>query len=163
MDTPDRSSSDDPATDLERRLLGWKPAPSTNGRDRMMFEAGVAAGQRRASARAAGLAAVLILGAGGWIGTERAARTRLEVALAERTHALEVARAHQPAQPGPARDRPIPPAPASDLVVRYGVRDGMGDPTEPAPGPPGVNLFPTGGGPVLTPRSARRVGDAVEL
>ena len=157
MNTPDRLPPDEPATDLERRLLGWKPAPmpAATGRDRMIFEGGVAAGQRRVSVRAMGLAAVLLLGAGGWISTERAARTRLEVALAERSAALDRALAVRQI-PQQLDLGPIELAPLSYAALSHRLIDPdftLPDLVVPSPGS-ARSAVPVG--PVLTPISSRR-------
>ena len=164
MNTPDRLPPDDPATDLERRLLGWKPAPMTAspGRDRMIFEAGVALGQRRASIQAAGLAAVLLLGAGGWIITERAERVHLESALAERSADLDRALATRriPRLPDPG---PIESAPLSYAALSHP----LGDPDFTLPDPviasplPQRSIGPAD--PVLTPLSGRHDAELADL
>ena len=154
-------------TDLERRLAGWAPAPPAAGRDRVLYEAGVAAGRRAARRRHAALALILAVAPAAWAAREHAARARLEVALAEQARALalaEQARASAPAQPaGLPAATPRRPAPGSYLILnrRLVGGGGYGDPAGPVP--PGARLFPAPGGPTLTPLTARRLGDAVDL
>lgn len=77
-------------SELERPLEGLCPAPlAASARDRMLFEAGRAAGEsrrRRWAATAAALAAVSV-GLGGLLAREREQRRGLEVLLAERDRA----------------------------------------------------------------------------
>jgi hypothetical protein len=153
-------------TELERRLSAWTPSVAALGRDRLLFEAGRASARSEArawlsTATAAGLAA-LAIGLGGWAVREHARRTALELALAERSRALEVANARRrpPAPP------PIPvdtPAPESYLVLsRRLATEGLDEP-EPPSSPPSRERGPATPDRSLTPLSVRRPGGLMDL
>jgi hypothetical protein len=166
MDTPAPFSPEE-LTELERRLSGWAPTAAALDRDRMLFEAGRASARTGARIRltttlAAGLAA-LAVGLGGWAVREHAQRRALELALADRSRALEVALAGR--QPVPAV-APIPfdaPAPESYLVLtRRLATVGLDEPESP-PKPLIHDPRPTSPDRSLTPLSARRHRDLLDL
>jgi hypothetical protein len=137
-DNPDREGD---LTALEQRLASWQPAAGTLDRDRMLYDAGRAAGDARARYWRLATAALLLvsLGLGGltmqqrsWLGRERARltheqgrRLELETALA----ALSDASRASPLAAAPVVDVPPigPPAPGSYLALTARLADGIGD------------------------------------
>ena len=139
--TPDHDDSD-----FESRLARLRPAPVAIDRDRMIFEAGRAAGRadRRTwpgLALAAGLG-LIACGLGGLLARERAARTDLETRVAALAPApTPIARAPILLDPGPpARLDPNSHFALTRLILDRGLDDFPGDcplaPRRPAPNLP---------------------------
>ncbi len=159
MIPPDHFPPDN-QTELEQRLASWLPSPVASGRDRLLFEAGVAAGRRQTRRQAVVVVAALAIGSGAWIIHEHRTSSRLETALAERSSAVEQV---------PADHHPIPrpnlvttsAAPSSYLALShsYGGDDGQLDPVEPVAA---QQIVPAPDEPVLTPLSSRRAGEILE-
>jgi hypothetical protein len=155
-------------TELERRLAGWSPAPVALDRDRMLFDAGRASAQARIpgsllTALAASLAA-LAVAFGGWAIHERAQRRGLEVALAQRSRALEVARNGRSLPlPQPASMAVATPGPNTYLALSNRLATGGLD----VPESPAVPTVHDHGSPSparsLTPLNARTPGGLVDL
>src|SRR5262245_25425879 len=166
MDTPDRLSRGD-LTDLERRLSGWTPSAGALDRDRMLFEAGRAAARsetrgRLTTALAAGLAAVSV-GLGGWAVRESTQRRALELALADRSRALEVVLAERSFPPEPDQIPVAALTPESYLVLTHRLATVDLDELKAPPAPPVHGRSAASPGRSLTPLSARRPGDLLDL
>lgn len=131
MDRP----RDDDVNDLERRLRGWRPAPSGVNRDRTLFLAGRASAQAETRARiVAASFAVLAVVMGGLYLSEHARRVGLEGRIAE-------TRRDVPSLPVVVVEAPRPLAPESYLVLTrraegLGSLDSMLEAPMPAPGVP---------------------------
>lgn len=151
---------------LERRLAAWQPAPpaSTSGRDRLLYQAGLAAGRREARWRSAALAAAVGLIMSAWSLRERAERRRLEPDLAARS----------PAAPAPPRPESALAAAPPDLVLPElsslpmqgqhlrSTGSGRFDRSGSRPGPARASSRGQTG-PVLTPFSSRRAAEIADL
>jgi hypothetical protein len=166
MDTPDPLPRDD-LTDLELRLSGWTPSAAALNRDRMLFEAGRASARsdtrgRLTTALAASLAA-LAVGLGGWAVREHAQRRAVELALADRSRALEVALAVRPLPSEPASVRLDATAPNTYLALSHRLATAGVDVPEMPPAPPAHDQRPASPGRSLTPLSARRPGELMDL
>ncbi len=162
MNPPDRPSPDD-VSNLERRLAGWTPAPASSGRDRILFEAGVAAGRRQMRWPMAAVLVALAVWSGGWMFHERSERRILERALVERSQALEVALAKRQVDRQPDLALPVAASPTSYLGWNHSLETSGVDPPETALLPSSLAQFPASIGPVLTPLNARSVGELVGL
>ena len=156
-----------PSDDLEplaHRLAAWKPAPVLSGRDRILYEAGVAAGRRQARRQMAAIVLPLLVGSTGWIWHERTERHRVELAMIAQSEPLPVQTLPATA-PSPALDLepPLAPGPSSYLVLSHRLAsiglDGL-DPIEPR-----SESEVTGSRvrPMLTPLSSRGFQDLTEL
>jgi hypothetical protein len=129
--------------DLERRLTGWQPSPTTGNADAMLFAAGQASlrGLARARLAWAVLACALLLlcvGLTGWLTVERTERQHLEQILADSSRLIS-----------PALDDPDVPASPENPIDNYlilrnrAVEQGVDaatpygrPPLEPSPAPP---------------------------
>src|SRR4051812_17836107 len=132
----------DSLNDMERRLRSWQPSGGGLDRDRMLFEAGLAAARRPVGAsrgawawRLATAAAVLVaVGLGLAWRAERTQRQVLEPTLAARTpgpadHELATARPAPPTEPSSTGIDP------SSYLALARSTDPQADPS--LPGPPG--------------------------
>jgi hypothetical protein len=163
MDTPDPVSQDD-LNRLERRLADWTPPTPVLSRDRLLFEAG------RASARSSSLrvltlgSAVLAVALGAWGLREHSQRRALELALAEKAHALDLARA-QPAAPvvTVVRLPDLTPAPDSYFALSHRLATLGPDEIRASAVPSHHALPPANPSEVLTPLNARRAGEFTDL
>ena len=161
METPDRFPQDD-LSKLERRLAGWTPTAARSGRDRILFEAGVAAGRRQMRWPMASVLVTLAVGSGGWTFYEHSERKILERALVERSQTLEVALAKRQVDRQPPLSPPVTGSPTSDLGWSHSFETSGGEQPETTLSPSSTQ-FPASIGPVLTPLSAWSVGDLVGL
>jgi hypothetical protein len=133
----------------------------------MLFEAGRASARSGTRGRltptlAVGMAA-LAVGLGGWAVRERAQRRSLELALVERSRALDVAPAERAFPPGPDSIAFAAPAPASYLALTHRLATvGLDEPETP-PAPPVHDQRPASPGRSLTPLNARGLGDLMDL
>ncbi len=148
---------------LSQRLAAWSPAPVRSGRDRILFEAGVAAGQRQTRRQMAAILIPLLVGSGGWIWHERTERQRVELVLIERSSGPSptVTRTDGPA-PRPI-EQSVAAAPFSYVALSQRVQaDGLDfpHPVSPTSNP---DRSPTRVGVVLTPLSSRRVAELADL
>ena len=160
---PEGDLADADLTPLARRLAGWTPSAVAAGRDRLLYEAGVAAGRRQAGRRWAAVVLALAVGGGGWTLHEQGVRSRLELALAKRSRALEFPRPVRLLPPQVAPSSPKPLAPTSYLALsRHLDTLGMNAP-EPARSVGIDPPFPARLGSILTPISARRPEDLADL
>ena len=156
-----------PSDDLEplaQRLATWRPAPVPSGRDRILYEAGVAAGRRQARWQLAAIVLPLLVGSTGWIWHERTERHRVELALTERTPAPTVLTRHEPA-PTPLLRPVVPPDPMSYLILSHRLNANVWDrfdPIEPHSG----HVTPANQAvsrPILTPLSGRNPQEFADL
>jgi hypothetical protein len=134
MDTTEHGPEGD-LTDLERRLTRWRPVAEDLNRDRMLFEAGRAAGRTefRAWTGLASSAALALVAAG--LGVllvgERAQRQALEVRIAQRAGAATAPSLQEPTPP-PIVERPL--SPDSYLALTHRLQTaGLDDVPRPAP------------------------------
>jgi hypothetical protein len=156
MDTAEHGPEGD-LTDLERRLTLWRPAPVVLDRDRMLFEAGRAAGRSEARLRAGLLStaalALVAAGLGVPLVRERAQRHALEVRIARQSIAAPAPSMPEPAPPPIAIE---PFAPESYLALTHRMLDGgLDDAPGSAPGMP-PEPSPTRPEPTLRVRDAGR-------
>jgi hypothetical protein len=163
MDTPDPVSRDD-LTRLESRLADWAPSTPALNRDRVLFEAGRASVRPGRSRTCAAGLAVLAIAFGAWAVHERSQRRSLEVALRERTHALQLVQSRQVVAPEPST--PLPdraPAPDSYLSLSHRLATlGLDDVRDASPPSDEARPLQRPAG-VLTPLSIRRDGGLADL
>lgn len=148
---------------LAHRLAAWTPTPVSSGRDRMLFEAGVATGRRQVRGRLAAAAVALIIGSGGWIWHERTERHRLELTLIQRTSAQIPTFAATPSLVKLPIVNPLTAGPFSYVALRQRFLTNGPDLPNPVAFVPHADRSPAHDGPMLTPFSSRRATDLAEL
>ena len=163
MNLPD--DHDDDLDPIARRLAAWTPAPARSGRDRILYEAGVAAGRRQARWQQVAVAVPLLIGSTGWIRLERAERNRLELALAARSAPPQPVPTTAPIIRVPRLAATVAAEPMSYLALSHRLDAAGSHPLDPIDPDPDTSPSNSRGGTrsILTPLSSRRPAAVAEL